>query len=76
MIKFIDSRPAGTLCVVQKYIERPLLYKGRKFDIRIWTVATAKNEVYFYKKGYLRTSSSAYTLENQNYFVHLTNQCM
>jgi hypothetical protein len=49
MMKFIDSRPVGTLCVVQKYIERPLLYKGRKFDIRIWTVATAKNEVYFYK---------------------------
>jgi hypothetical protein len=49
MMKFIDSRPVGTLCVVQKYIERPLLYKGRKFDIRIWAVATAKNEIYFYK---------------------------
>jgi glutathione synthase/RimK-type ligase-like ATP-grasp enzyme len=27
MLAFINNRSAGSLCVVQKYIERPLLYK-------------------------------------------------
>lgn len=75
-MNFINDRPQGTQCVVQKYIERPLLYKGRKFDIRLWTVATSKNELYFYKQGYLRTSSSSYSLGDSNLMVHLTNQCL
>ena len=77
MLHFINGRAHGTLCVVQKYIERPLLYKGRKFDIRIWAVMNCKNEIHFYKEGYLRTSSSDYTLDDsKNYYVHLTNQCL
>jgi len=75
-MEFIASRPSGTQCVVQKYIERPLLYKGRKFDIRVWAIATNKNEIYFYKQGYLRTSSNKYSLESKNLTTHLTNQCL
>ena len=62
MMEFINSRPSGSSCVVQKYIERPLLYKNRKFDIRVWCIATNKNELYFYRDGYLRTSSNTYNL--------------
>ena len=76
MLQHVNNRPCGTQFVVQKYIEKPLLYKSRKFDIRIWALATTKNELYFYKPGYLRTSSVEYTLETQNLFVHLTNQCL
>ena len=76
MLTFINSRQAGTLCVVQKYIERPLLYRNRKFDIRVWATMTSKNEIYYFREGYLRTSSSEYTLDNENAFVHLTNQCL
>lgn len=35
-----------------------------------------KNEIYFYKEGYLRTSSSEYKLDDNNQYVHLTNQCL
>lgn len=49
MTNFIENKQATTTFVVQKYIERPLLYKGRKFDIRVWALINSKNEVYFYK---------------------------
>lgn len=41
--------------VIQKYIERPLLIHGRKFDIRIWCVVNELNDIYLYNEGYLRT---------------------
>lgn len=62
--------------MVQKYIERPLLFKGRKFDIRMWAVATHRQEFLCYRKGYLRTSSDDYSLANENNYVHLTNNCL
>jgi len=37
-----------------------LLYKTRKFDIRVWAVVTEDFKIYFYREGYLRTSSSEY----------------
>jgi len=76
MKKFLDSRPQYTYWVVQKYIERPLLYKNRKFDIRVWAVMTWKGEVFYYKAGYLRTSSEVYTLDSKYNYVHLTNNCL
>ena len=60
--------------VVQKYIERPLLINNRKFDIRVWVLVDHKYDVYFFKEGYLRTSSSEYNPNNtDDLFVHLTN---
>jgi hypothetical protein len=73
MLSFINTRACGTQCVVQKYVERPLLYKNRKFDIRVWAIMTSKNEIYFYEPGYLRTSSSDYTVDAASLVVHLTN---
>ena len=65
-----------TFWVVQKYLERPLLFKGRKFDVRVWALFTEKNEVYFYKYGYIRTSSNGYNLNENSNYVHLTNNCL
>jgi hypothetical protein len=59
--------------VVQKYVEHPFLFNGRKFDVRVWAVVTEDFRIYFYKHGYLRTSSAEYNLSDKNNYVHLTN---
>lgn len=62
--------------IIQKYIERPLLVKQRKFDIRIWVMVLPNGDVYFCQKGYLRTSSHKFNIDPDdpdNKLVHLTN---
>jgi tubulin---tyrosine ligase len=76
ILGFLASKSQNTFWVVQKYIEKPLLYNGRKFDIRIWAIFTGNSEVFIYKRAYVRTSSDSYDLNNQNNYVHLTNQCL
>jgi tubulin--tyrosine ligase len=62
--------------VIQKYIERPFLYKQRKFDIRVWVLLNDQFDIYFYLDGYLRTSSMDYQVTQKAVGVHLTNQCL
>ena len=66
--------------IIQKYIERPLLYKNRKFDIRCFALTTTVNgnmQGYWYSDGYLRTSCREYNLKNAtNRMIHLTNDAV
>ena len=55
---FLNRKKNNREWIMQKYIERPLLYKERKFDIRIWVLVTSKLEIYMFKRGYVRTSSN------------------
>ena len=66
--------------VVEEYIERPLLLRGFKFDLRIYVAVTSFDplRVYVFEEGLARFSTERYqpgvsvaALRNQ--FMHLTN---
>ena len=59
--------------IIQKYIENPLLYRGRKFDMRIWVLLTQTMKVYVFKEGHLKTCSIEYNINSKDAFSHITN---
>ncbi len=62
--------------VTQKYIERPLLIKNRKFDCRVWVLVTSYSPliVYIYDDYYLRFCCHDFTLTNlDDTYIHLAN---
>lgn len=74
-------KPAeGKTYILQKYIEKPLLIHKRKFDIRCYALVTSVNGVlqgYFYLDGYLRTTSSEFSIRDiKNPLIHLTNDAI
>ncbi|XP_077288400.1 putative tubulin polyglutamylase TTLL2 [Arctopsyche grandis] len=65
--------------VVQRYIERPLLIGGYKFDLRLYVCITTYHPltVYLYKEGLARFSTDKFSLTDlQNPFRHLTNSSL
>ena len=50
-----------------------MLYNYKKFDIRVFALVTANNEIYFYKNGYVRASCNPYHIKNRQLVSHLNN---
>ena len=68
--------------VVQQYIERPLLIRRKKFDMRQWVLVSSVNplEVWFLDECYLRFCSVDYALRErgaapsaEERYIHLSN---
>lgn len=61
-------------------MERPLLYKGRKFDIRHYLLLTCIHgqiKAYWFPEGYVRTASAMFTLKKgAGPLIHLTNDAI
>ena len=58
---------------IQKYLDNPLLYNNRKFDIRCFILFDSNFNVFYCKEGHLKGSSEEYDLNNTNNFIHVTN---
>ncbi|GIL74639.1 hypothetical protein Vretimale_2279 [Volvox reticuliferus] len=73
----LKGRPAGSSLILQKYIERPMLLGGRKFDIRAYVLVGHDGSVWFHKEAYVRTSSTLYDSSDlANRSSHLTNDAV
>lgn len=73
-------REGRSSMIIQKYMEDCFLIEGRKFDIRCYILVTTVNGMlkgYWYEDGYIRTSSTEYSLEDvDNLMIHLTNDAV
>ena len=77
--KKINPNGCPRTYLVQTYIDRPLLYQGRKFDLRHYFMITSTEGVlrgYFYQEGYVRTTSYPYSLAHSEPGIHLTNDAV
>ena len=59
--------------IIQKYLDNPLLYYKRKFDIRCFVLLDSNLNVFFCKEGHLKASSEFYDLSSTNKLIHITN---
>uniref|UniRef100_A0A2M4BA23 Putative tubulin polyglutamylase ttll4 n=1 Tax=Anopheles marajoara TaxID=58244 RepID=A0A2M4BA23_9DIPT len=64
--------------IVQRYIERPLLINGSKFDLRLYVLVTSMNplRVYMHTDGLARFASVKYSEKSETLsdrYMHLTN---
>ncbi|RNF06673.1 tubulin---tyrosine ligase [Trypanosoma conorhini] len=83
MLNYIDGQKESHMWVVQCYIDRPLLYHRRKFDLRFWVLLCAdRYEIYVYKQLVMRMSSVEYSPQSATSrtavgrLAHITNHCV
>lgn len=64
--------------VMQKYIDKPLLLAGRKFDMRAYClVARTTPHLWFFRPGYCKVALESYHPDDlDNRLAHLTNACV
>ncbi|XP_078281164.1 protein polyglycylase TTLL10-like [Rhinoraja longicauda] len=61
--------------IVQRYVQRPLLLEGRKFDIRSYfLIACTAPYMVFFCHGYVKLSCNKYDPYSDDLTSHLTNQ--
>eukprot|EP00753_Platysulcus_tardus_P015952 PLAT5349.1.p1 GENE.PLAT5349.1~~PLAT5349.1.p1 ORF type:complete len:1477 (+),score=587.10 PLAT5349.1:493-4431(+) len=78
LINDIGDLSYGDAVVIQRYLHRPLLLDGYKFDLRLYVLVTSFSplEAFLYKEGFARLSTRPYSMDPEHMkdkFVHLTN---
>ena len=73
LLKYISKTYQNSTIIIQKYIEKPLCYNGRKCDMRLWVLLTWDFNLYLFKEGHFKATSLPYDVNSQDSYVHLTN---
>ncbi|KAG6452229.1 probable tubulin polyglutamylase TTLL2 [Manduca sexta] len=79
LFRSVCEMSCGTAAVVQRYIERPLLIAGYKFDLRLYVCVPSYRPLtaYMYAEGLARFGTDKYTLSDiHNPYRHLTNSSL
>ncbi len=64
--------------IIQEYIDKPLLYKNKKFHFRVYVLLRKFNNkfiVYLYPKGYMYVADNEYNINDINKNNHITSSC-
>ena len=73
----IDDLASQTHMVVQRYLRRPYLIDGLKFDLRLYVLVTSCEplRIFLFKEGLARFATDKYDTTGalENVFMHLTN---
>ncbi|XP_061710387.1 probable tubulin polyglutamylase TTLL2 isoform X2 [Cydia pomonella] len=79
LFRSICEMRCGSAAVAQRYIERPLLIAGYKFDLRLYVCVPGYRPLtaYMYAEGLARFGTDKYTLSDiHNPYRHLTNSSL
>ena len=70
-----NQNPGGNKghIVVQKYLERPLLINGKKFNVQTWGLIDHDMKFYCFKEGFVKVGEESFSLENLDPKIHLSN---
>ena len=62
LIRYADDIPLGERCVAQRYLHKPYLLEGLKFDLRIYVLVTGSDplRIFVYEEGLARFATTEY----------------
>lgn len=79
LTKKIQDIPLDQRCVVQRYLSKPYLIDGLKFDLRIYVLVAGVDplKLFVYHQGLARFATETYVAPNKDNMddicMHLTN---
>ncbi len=76
--KWKADAPQAETYIAQRYVDRPYLVGGKKFDMRLYVLVTSYSPltVWVHRNGFCRFSNTRYSNERNdisNAYIHLTN---
>lgn len=83
LLQFVDKQSDLQPWVAQQYIDQPLLYHKRKFDLRCWVLLLRDGyEIFVHEELVMRMSSVVYdratatSSAHEDRLAHITNHCV